>query len=256
MRKSPGRPRIASRLSASLDQRLNFYALAASAAGVSLLASVQPSEAKIIYTKTHHVIGNDGIYPLDLNHDGTIDFLIQEGTGVVSNSLGVKPAYGNGAEGSSYLAAALKKGAPIGPQQVFLNSSGSWGLLMAGYGCSDFGCGTGGNWVNVNNRYLGLKFKINGRAHYGWARLSVQIHGPQIKATLTGYAYETTPKKEIHAGQTQGVADGCAPSPGLAAANRSSSAAASVEITARPAQPASLGRLALGATNVIPWRQP
>lgn len=65
-----------SQLSAKLNHRLNMYALAASAAGVSLLAMGQPSEAKIVYTKTHQVIGGNGVYALDLNHDGVVDFLI------------------------------------------------------------------------------------------------------------------------------------------------------------------------------------
>ncbi len=46
------RPRIPSKLSDSLHQRLNSYALAASAAGVGLLALVQPAQAKIIYTRS------------------------------------------------------------------------------------------------------------------------------------------------------------------------------------------------------------
>jgi len=32
-----------------------------------------------------------------------------------------------------------------------------------------------GNWANVHNRYLGVEFKIKGKIHYGWARLSVQL---------------------------------------------------------------------------------
>ncbi len=45
------RPTIPARLSASIHQQLNAYALAASAAGVGMLALVQPAEAKIVYTK-------------------------------------------------------------------------------------------------------------------------------------------------------------------------------------------------------------
>jgi len=40
-------------LSSSLEHRLNSYALAASAAGVSFLALAQPAEAKIVYTPEH-----------------------------------------------------------------------------------------------------------------------------------------------------------------------------------------------------------
>jgi hypothetical protein len=51
-----------------------MYALAASAAGVSLLALASPAEAKIVYTKTHRLLPGGKEIFLDLNHDGTNDF--------------------------------------------------------------------------------------------------------------------------------------------------------------------------------------
>jgi hypothetical protein len=45
--------RIASSLSESVQRQLNMYALAASAAGVSLLALASPAEGRIIYTHIH-----------------------------------------------------------------------------------------------------------------------------------------------------------------------------------------------------------
>jgi hypothetical protein len=68
------RPRKPACLSQSVHNRLNMYALAASAAGVTLLALAPPSEAEIIYTKAQHVIPKGGHYNLDLNHDGKTDF--------------------------------------------------------------------------------------------------------------------------------------------------------------------------------------
>jgi hypothetical protein len=50
-----------------------------------------------------------------------------------------------------------------------------------------------------------LKFKIKGKTHYGWARLSVQVTQASITATLTGYAYETITNKAIRAGKTKGA---------------------------------------------------
>ena len=50
--------------------------------------------------------------------------------------------------------------------------------------------------------YLGLKFQIKGKTHYGWARLNVEVSKTTITATLTGYAYETIPNKPILAGKT------------------------------------------------------
>jgi hypothetical protein len=70
------RPRKTANLPDSVVHRLNLYALAASAAGVGVLALAQSAEAKIVYTKTHVVIGTNNIYELDLNHDGLADFKI------------------------------------------------------------------------------------------------------------------------------------------------------------------------------------
>jgi hypothetical protein len=46
------RSRAPSKLSDSVHHQLNMYALAASAAGVGILALAQTAEAKIIYTPT------------------------------------------------------------------------------------------------------------------------------------------------------------------------------------------------------------
>jgi len=63
-----------------------------------------------------------------------------------------------------------------------------------------------GPWTNVKNRYLGLKFMVNGKPHFGWARANVSCNLSDFKITavLTGYAYETIPNKAIIAGKTKG----------------------------------------------------
>jgi hypothetical protein len=68
----------------------------------------------------------------------------------------------------------------------------------------------GGPWRNSKDRYLGLKFKIDGEIHYGWARLTVTAdrHGKRVAAKLTGYAYETLADRPIVTGQTDGTYDG------------------------------------------------
>ncbi len=224
-------------LSQSLQRRLNMYALAASAAGVSVLALAPLSEAKVVFTKTHQVIGNNGVYNLDVNNDGTVDFLIQEwnlGGWSSDNALLADPALGNDVLGYKHVfAAALPLGAPIGPRQPFV-AGGANGEVMVSITHFTTG-GTSyvhGYWANVKNRYLGLKFQIDGQTHYGWARLSVQRREFHLTAVLTGYAYETTPNKEIKAGQTGGADDSSfAPSSPTSATRQSSS----------------LGALALGA---------
>ena len=57
----------------------------------------------------------------------------------------------------------------------------------------------------LKNGYLGLKFTLNGKVHYGWARVSLTIKNNRFNtATLTGYAFETIPNKSIIIGKTQG----------------------------------------------------
>jgi hypothetical protein len=214
------RPRSIASLSESFQQHLNMYALAASAAGIGILALAQPSEAKIVYTKTHQVIGANGIYNLDLNHDGTVDFLIQQ-IGYCNSSscygfqrwLLAKEALGNAVQGSignhgAHYAAALKLDARIGPHQRFISAGNNGETMIFVWQDQDFRIPyTYGKWINVNSRYLGLKFKIGRKTHYGWARLSVHNQVGKITATLTGYAYETIPNKVIIAGQTKGPED-------------------------------------------------
>lgn len=244
-----------SQLSSKLNHRLNMYALAASAAGVSLLALAQPSEAKIVYTKTHQVIGANGVYALDLNHDGVVDFLIQQsGRFEATYALFANAALGNAVEGGPIVgrsfAAALFRSAWIGPSQHFIRGSRGEAMARVVYGFTTSGRYVSGPWAYVSNRYLGLKFRIDGKIHYGWARLSVGIQGNVITATLTGYAYETIPNRRLRAGNTQGTADA-----GTAGADSPNPAAHAPGPVSPVPQPASLGSLALGAEGIPLWRR-
>ena len=93
----------------------------------------------------------------------------------------------------------------------------------------------------VRDRYLGLKFVINGQTHYGWARFSVSIPNAKVlnyTAILTGYAYETEPHMPIVAGQqTTAVTTGSLLPESLNTAAQS------------------LGMLARGADAISLWRR-
>ena len=56
MKQSP-QPRPVSQLSEAVNHKLTLYALAASSAGLGLLALPQPAEAMVVYTKTHQRFG-------------------------------------------------------------------------------------------------------------------------------------------------------------------------------------------------------
>ena len=235
-----------------VNQRLNMYTLAASAAGVGMLAMVQPAEGKIIYTPAHKTIRLHQHFNLDLNHDGITDFTLQvkstqtRGTSRFS-TLEVLPQKNNAVEGAKtntsfggMYAFALQRGAVIGAKQPFS------GTLMARVGTIDGISFDVGKWLNVKNRYLGLKLQIHGKTHYGWARLSVVNTQFLItSATLTGYAYETVPNKSTVAGKTTGQGEAS-----------SDSIEASPRIFGVPTRgPASLGTLAIGSRGLSAWRQ-
>jgi len=261
MKRSTGPHNTAPNFSESVQQHLNMYALAASAAGVSLLALAQPTEARIVYTPANVRIGMNQRYALDLNHDGITDFTIDESHrsddpchrghrffGRVMDLLDAVP-FGGGVEGNR-LADALTKGMSIGPSRGFYGRPATMARHTYGftYNRTNRGCWkvnrSGGDWVNVTDRYLGLKFINLGKTHYGWARLSVQIvNGNGIEATLTGYAYENIAGKSIKAGQTKGRMDDFT-------SNDSDPGASVTNPIPHTPQPASLGVLALGARGV------
>ncbi len=242
------RVRSTAKLSDSVHHRLNMYALAASAAGVGVLAPAKPAEAKIVYTSAREQIVVNHPLLLDVNHDGKTDFtfswinicqtrgynycggsLLQvlerfdnrfygPPAGVVPSSKGKWPGW----------PAALRAGVRVGvPGQRFGASSEMAESTFVNEGERRYYFGP---WENngkgVKNRYLGFKFLINGKYHYGWARITFRH---PVDAILTGYAYETVANKPIVTGQTK-------------------------ESDVITVQPATLGHLARGASAVPAWR--
>src|SRR5580704_6820949 len=212
------------KISDSLNRKLNTYAQVASAAGVSVLALAGPSHAEVVYTETYQVTHTS--YPLyiDLSHDGIKDFLLRTTfyAGTTGLEVGlVASGYhntnnvvaGRRFSRSGYFvsaASALPAGARIGPKGNFSVPFPFMAEeLFDGVGSqySDLGLWVG-KGAGVKDRYLGLKFVVDGEVHYGWARLSVTLgHHRQfddVSGTLTGYAYETVPDKPIVAGQITG----------------------------------------------------
>jgi hypothetical protein len=243
-------------LNQRLNRRLLSYATAATAAGVGVLGLAQTAEAQVVFTPAHVMIGSHTSYNLDLTNNGTTDFVLHGSVtancSTLFDALLAKPALSNAVQGAIYnglnVAKALAPGRPIGSSQRFV-SQGNGGVLMGEAIYSPGGGQYRGNWVHVLNRYLGLKFQINGETHFGWARLSVKMFlGKPFQALLSGYAYETQPNTPITAGQTTGD-DAAVPAepkiePGPGAALRTPGAP----------QPASLGMLALGSSGLALWR--
>jgi hypothetical protein len=248
---------VPTNLSLALQHRLSKYALAAGAAGVTLLALPQSSQAEVVYTPANETIGRLGKYNLDLNQDGITDFILaeQDASNGLYQQLSAKAAAGNQVNcesewcisGDSY-AAALRFGSQIGPSHTrgWMAGNVPMALEALNRGGSVY---YGDAWANVSDRYLGLLFKINGETHYGWARLSVKFHGGPVKvrsweAHLTGYAYETVANQPMTAGQIKSNDDN---------AENSTSSAQLKPLT--KAQVATLGMLAVGADGLTLWRR-
>jgi len=199
-----------------LHQHLHLYALAASAAGVSMLALAQPGEAEIVYTPVNQDIL--GTYDLDLTGDGTIDFyLIDFQQNVAGFSYGylrvAASVTGNAVAKGEHGVRVLRSGDQIGPKTKLWESGG--GVMESGYKehTSPYRSKCFGPWKNKQG-YLGVKFMISGEVHYGWALMSASCVLPHdrfgsmlIEGFLTGYAYETIPNKAIKAGQETGTMD-------------------------------------------------
>jgi hypothetical protein len=224
-------------LSRTLNHRLNLYSLAASAAGVSVLALVSPAHARIVFTPAHVKLTPNHKLALDLNHDGIKDFALLDEAAGSSDFLEIKAlqtgnslAQANTDCNPSVGVAALKAGVLIGKGQTFSNNL----YCMAQYIGADGG--SLGSWAGgIKNRFLGMQFMIKGKKHFGWARLSVTTAPYHV--LLTGYAYETVPNKPIVAGKTDDAE----------------------EVSATPAYSdhslASLGVLAIGSSRFPAWRR-
>jgi hypothetical protein len=248
MNPSSGRSKTLAKLADSTHQQLSMYALAASAAGVGALCLTQPAEAKVVYTPANvRIVPNAGLVRIDLNHDGIADFGLSNTFKTLSSvtfaGLEVKrlrPANEIWEVNSTYKSikffcgAALPRGTKVGPNGNFHDPRS--GLCMA---VNDLEY-VFGPWLHVKQAYLGLKFLINGKTHFGWARVKVTVTTFRpITATLTGYAYETIPGKAIIAGATSGPDD--------------AEPAASLN-TPHP-EPATLGALAMGVPGLSIWRR-
>lgn len=238
-------------LSNSLDRKLRVYSTAALAAGVSMLALAKPSQGEVVVTKKTIAIpvnpqNGSGPAAIDFNHDGIRDFsaaIYYSAYPQSDHSLDIFAPNGDAgivASQNNY-ALALPRGARIGPSAHF-NTRNNPIESVNGRDSSTSATYTRtlkGNWGgNPRNRFLGVRFLINGNTHYGWIRLTVTTDPRGLSATITGYAYETVPNKRITAGA------GASPASETKVSNS----------TQRP-DAVSLGMLALGADGLTLWRR-
>ncbi len=247
----------------NLTRQIAQYSLTAAVAGVGVLALAAPAAGEVVITKkTIHIPLSTGgvIEPLKIsmanNGVDNIRFSFYTSASyrhlnVGGSSLGDQLEVGTGPGFNVYFG-ALPRGAKIGPNvpASFFNGGGIV-EISAGSGPSNrvfFGSWAG----SPQNRYLGVRFQLNGQTHYGWIRLTVTTnpdpHTPVMSATITAYAYETVANKAIAAGTAA-----IAPSSAEAATKPTAQAVAPKNL--RIGDGPSLGMLALGSDALPMWRR-
>lgn len=204
-------------LSPHLGKLLVTYAAVAGA----VAAGAYNAAAEVIYTPAHAKI--NGSFYLDLNHDGINDFYFSSYYFSALGNVSVFPliqgnrivATHQRCEFQAGNAAALASGAVIGQNLIFLAKANCMAVDNTGF--------SSGPWTNKKDHYLGFAFVIDGKEHFGWARITVNPL-PEVNNDILGYAYESIPGKPIVAGDEGNFAQASAP-------------------------PGTLGALALGATT-------
>jgi hypothetical protein len=258
--------RSQSLLSSGLEKNLSAYAIAAGSAGVALLACVQPADAKVVATKTNILVTVGNPVQLDINGDGQIDFTVSAtARGVCTTSAarhkpgqhGGKPlgcgnpfydalrllpgqaadeAWAAATSVGFKCAADVARGVPIGPQRPFAEGT----LVMSALTGTSEGIAFC-PWSRNHYPYLGVKFTdTTGNVHYGWIRVLVRL---DYQPVIQGYAYETVPNKPIGAGIISGPV------------GPTSQLNPSDFLAPQAAEPATLGRLAQGASGLSAWRR-
>lgn len=151
--------------------------------------------AQIIYTDIPDATPN-ATYPLDLNNDTIVDFIIHFGGS--AGTIGVicypqnNNAYSGDFTGGTYLPWALSTSNTICASLATWYDSNNPGTM--GLGAST------GYWPGATNKYLALKLIVGSNTYYGWARLDLlEMSG---SFTIKDYAFESTPNTCIQAGQT------------------------------------------------------
>lgn len=194
----------------SLGEKLKNYSLLAG----SFLASSLAAQGQVIYTDLipDVTLGgtlslNDTTYTLDLNNDGVFEFNIildfigtdpsAAGPSFYENMNGDFDALNNQIliyrTGLYYPVAAQ---IPCGNNIPF--TSYFYGSHFAGISFQ-VGAISPDRWENIQDKAIGLKFKIGADVHYGWVRVDVNTMDSIPVIVIKDYAYQATALAQIEA---------------------------------------------------------
>ena len=147
--------------------------------------------SQIIYTDITDATPN-ATYPLDLNNDNIVDFLIQFDLG---DKVMCKPQNNNAYSGNFvsgvYLPWALSASNNICDTLATWYDANNPGTMAWGTSI--------GYWAGETNKYLPLKLIVGTNTYYGWARFDLLASSASF--TIKDYAYESTPNACIQSGK-------------------------------------------------------
>lgn len=192
-----------------LQKKLNAYAAAA-----GTLAVAGAANAQIVYTDINPdtVIHDSLFYNLDMDNNGQPELRFETVTYQLSSApvhLAAVSVLGNASNailGSLYSSSyptpfSMNNGDSIsGTATAWQDQAMNNGVQYLG---GVYGSYSIGNWLGVNDKYLGVRFRIGANTHYGWVRLSVTPGADTV--TIKDYAYQTLPGVGITAGQLVGL---------------------------------------------------
>ena len=201
----------------SLENKLKIY----SSLALGVIAS--NAESQVFYTDIEPdiTIQSNNKYFLDLNNDSSPDFVIEAihktsnlyGYQIEVNGVGIYAEgqneflvdYFSTSNGdNSYWPKALGLNTQINNlQDTWINTSSgmAMNIIFEFYYTTQTITETfqAGHWQDAKNKFLGLKLKLNGNTHYGWARLDVDSAGTEF--TIKDYAFNSRPNSQILAGE-------------------------------------------------------
>ena len=178
-----------------------------------------PSNAQIVYTDVNPDATSSGTYNLDLNNDGTTDFVIKHtsGSGTSSNTCSgtktnhyIKISPSNNRQVADYNgnnATKMVPNAGINASTLTWSSHNNqvmisydrWECLCGYYGCY-WSASTGGQWYGADDGFLGLRIISGTHSYYGWVQINISADGSTF--TIKDYAYNSAPDQGIFAGQS------------------------------------------------------
>lgn len=166
-----------------------------------LFLTINTGVAQVIFTDVipdavlNQVVAGSVTYDLDMNNDDTMDYQIINSYAMVGDTIYSKtiavPDSGNevAADANKYPLALLQD-TLIGSNLNYVsNGLGPLKQIKSAFGANP---SFSGNWIDGNNRYLGVHFRDQGNMKYGWVKMQMDENQLTVATTIFSYAYESS----------------------------------------------------------------